>query len=502
MKKTENLNLTQFEPNDITNWLEQYNGDMKKIDDNAGIVKEENTARDAKMTEIKDKLDTEIEHGKHLDHDLDELKKNFNEYTESVPVERVEGLETRLGDVENTVAEYSNAISDLQTLTSEHSQQIAEHTHDIAENTEKLIELEEKTTLNENTLNRLDGEKADKSILAKQIGDLQAEDINIKNVIINQLEDKVDSNLSSITKIQTWSQDKNGTECPKFYKGYGVSRVIGNGGLPSQFDNITEFIGSTPMNGGSSMPLSMLLGTETLSPGKTILGLIGNTDIGNKTITQILSELNADQISSLIEKIGAPNIGTIGGIQGTISNAIGNGNLAASISTLLGSSNIGNYNVTDFINKFTESLGVSYTDIELRTTMVQGNNLSYSKVFHTAYFDVILGLITFSTTSDTRLVNAHIPAKGFVCLPEVYDYSPKKQTGFGLGIVSTKCSDPDYITTTPCPLVYKNNTFYTPVHSNVFSHGNKNKIFDVTNHELEPHPVYGSIQMIGIILHE
>lgn len=52
MRETTNLKLTQFDGNDIPNWLDQYNSDMAKIDVNAGSQKTTNAETENKIYAI------------------------------------------------------------------------------------------------------------------------------------------------------------------------------------------------------------------------------------------------------------------------------------------------------------------------------------------------------------------------------------------------------------------------------------------------------------------
>lgn len=50
MRETPNIKLTQFEPNDVPNWLDQYNSDMLKIDTSVGAQKTENSKYELRFT--------------------------------------------------------------------------------------------------------------------------------------------------------------------------------------------------------------------------------------------------------------------------------------------------------------------------------------------------------------------------------------------------------------------------------------------------------------------
>lgn len=50
MRETSNIKLTQFEPNDVPNWLDQYNSDMLKIDTSVGAQKTENSKYELRFT--------------------------------------------------------------------------------------------------------------------------------------------------------------------------------------------------------------------------------------------------------------------------------------------------------------------------------------------------------------------------------------------------------------------------------------------------------------------
>lgn len=50
MRETPNIKLTQFEPNDVPNWLDQYNSDMLKVDTAVGEEKTENSKYELRFT--------------------------------------------------------------------------------------------------------------------------------------------------------------------------------------------------------------------------------------------------------------------------------------------------------------------------------------------------------------------------------------------------------------------------------------------------------------------
>jgi hypothetical protein len=50
MRETPNIKLTQFEPNDVPNWLDQYNSDMLKVDTAVGEQKTENSKYELRFT--------------------------------------------------------------------------------------------------------------------------------------------------------------------------------------------------------------------------------------------------------------------------------------------------------------------------------------------------------------------------------------------------------------------------------------------------------------------
>ena len=50
MRETKNIKLTQFDPNDVPNWLDQYNTDMEKIDAANGSQSATNAEYDARFT--------------------------------------------------------------------------------------------------------------------------------------------------------------------------------------------------------------------------------------------------------------------------------------------------------------------------------------------------------------------------------------------------------------------------------------------------------------------
>lgn len=56
MRETKNLKLSQFEPNDIPNWLDQYNTDMEKIDTANGSQNVVNESYETRFTNDEEKI--------------------------------------------------------------------------------------------------------------------------------------------------------------------------------------------------------------------------------------------------------------------------------------------------------------------------------------------------------------------------------------------------------------------------------------------------------------
>ena len=116
MRSTTNLGLTQFDGSDVPNWLEQYNTDMKKIDDNAGTQNLTNTeyenrlvADEKKIKDNRNQIDENTQDIANIKSDISNITGgstvNINQLNTTVTAQgnEIESLDTRAGTLENEV---------------------------------------------------------------------------------------------------------------------------------------------------------------------------------------------------------------------------------------------------------------------------------------------------------------------------------------------------------------------------------------------------------------
>ena len=128
MRETKNLKLTQFEPNDIPNWLDQYNTDMEKIDTANGSQNVVNEGYETRFTNDEEKINnnrTQInENTQDIANIKDDIKNikggsNVDLNTLQTEITTVEQSVTNLkGGSTRTIAELENDLNtDQQNIS-------------------------------------------------------------------------------------------------------------------------------------------------------------------------------------------------------------------------------------------------------------------------------------------------------------------------------------------------------------------------------------------------
>lgn len=146
MRETKNLKLTQFDPNDIPNWLDQYNSDMEKID----------TANISQST-------TNAQYESRFDNDEELIRNNraqINENTQDIAnikenVNNIKGgSTTSIADLESEVNTVSQSLT---TLKGGSTKTIAELESDLADDKTALDSLDARVGTLEDTVTTLSG---------------------------------------------------------------------------------------------------------------------------------------------------------------------------------------------------------------------------------------------------------------------------------------------------------------------------------------------------------
>ena len=169
MRETKNLKLTQFDPNDVPNWLDQYNTDMEKIDTANASQGTTNAQYESRFTTNEEMLNnnrTQInENTQDIANIKDDVKniKGGSNVSIATLEEEVTGVQQSLttlkGGSTRTIAEIDNDLnSDKAELSALDGRvETLEDTTDTLENDVATLKNKEHdiTTL-ENTVNRID----------------------------------------------------------------------------------------------------------------------------------------------------------------------------------------------------------------------------------------------------------------------------------------------------------------------------------------------------------
>lgn len=114
MGATKNLNLTQFEPDTVTNWLEQYNKDMLKIDDFAGEKNVAATALEERLTSDEINITNNRNQINENTQDIANIKNDISEIEGGDSGASLKTLNDRIVEVETGL---QTATTDITTVT-------------------------------------------------------------------------------------------------------------------------------------------------------------------------------------------------------------------------------------------------------------------------------------------------------------------------------------------------------------------------------------------------
>lgn len=166
MRETPNIKLTQFEPNDVPNWLDQYNSDMVKVDTAIGAQGTENSKYELRFT-----ADEEL---------INNNRTQINENTQDIAnvkddIKNIKGgSTTSIASLQTEVTEVSQSLTTLKGCS---DRTIAELENDL--NTDKaeisaidgrVETLEDTTAQLENDVTTLKNNAVDISTLEKKVG--------------------------------------------------------------------------------------------------------------------------------------------------------------------------------------------------------------------------------------------------------------------------------------------------------------------------------------------
>lgn len=132
MRETKNLKLTQFDPNDVPNWLDQYNTDMEKIDAATGLQSVVNAGYESRFT-----TDEEL---------INNNRTQINENTQDIANIK--------DDVKNIKGGSNVSIRDLQTQVTTVEQSV---TNLKGGSTRTIAELENDLHIDQQNISALDG---------------------------------------------------------------------------------------------------------------------------------------------------------------------------------------------------------------------------------------------------------------------------------------------------------------------------------------------------------
>lgn len=166
MRETKNLKLTQFDPNDIPNWLKEYNSDMEKIDSEVGRQDVVNTGYETRFTNVEEKIQNNRNQINENVQDIANIKDDLRNIKGGSTVsiadlkEEVDGVEHSLtilkGDSDKTIDDIENDL--------------AEHKSDITALGGRVETLEETTETLVDDVTELKGKDHDISSLETKVG--------------------------------------------------------------------------------------------------------------------------------------------------------------------------------------------------------------------------------------------------------------------------------------------------------------------------------------------
>lgn len=166
MRETKNLKLTQFDPNDIPNWLKEYNADMEKIDNEVGRQDVVNTGYETRFENNEEKIQNNRnqinENVQDIANIKDDVKNIKGDSTDSIATlkKKVDGVEHSLtilkGDSDKTIDDIENDL--------------AEHKTDITALGGRVETLDETTETLVGDVTELKGKEHDISSLKTKVG--------------------------------------------------------------------------------------------------------------------------------------------------------------------------------------------------------------------------------------------------------------------------------------------------------------------------------------------
>lgn len=129
MGATKNLQLTQFEPDTVTNWLDQYNKDMLKIDDFAGeqevagtALEERLTTDETNITNNRNQINENTQDIANIKNDISEIEggdsgaslKTLNDRTTALET----GLQTARTDITTVTNKANGTATEVEAIDS------------------------------------------------------------------------------------------------------------------------------------------------------------------------------------------------------------------------------------------------------------------------------------------------------------------------------------------------------------------------------------------------
>lgn len=186
MRETKNLKLTQFDPNDVPNWLDQYNSDMVKVDTAVGEQKTENSKYELRFT-ADEKL-------------INNNRTQINENTQDIAnvkdeIKNIKGGSTT--SIASLQAEVTTVSQSLTTLKGGSDRTIAELENDLNTDNAEIKSLDSRVETLENTTTTLETKVGTASV--SNFGNSLTEAIG-NEVLADKLTGK---NVSEILKFLT-----------------------------------------------------------------------------------------------------------------------------------------------------------------------------------------------------------------------------------------------------------------------------------------------------------
>ena len=141
MRETPNIKLTQFEPNDVPNWLDQYNSDMVKVDTAVGEQKTENSKYELRFTADEELINNNRTQISENTQDIANVKDDIKNIKG--------GSTTSIASLQTEVTEVSHSLT---TLKGGSDRTIAELENDLNTNKAEISTLDGRVNRIDNTL--------------------------------------------------------------------------------------------------------------------------------------------------------------------------------------------------------------------------------------------------------------------------------------------------------------------------------------------------------------